>query len=225
MDHFDAQAVFSSIDHGGRYAWPNQPPIAHWNLSVLAQCLLPLLDANEETALQLAQAEVDAFPARYMTSYNQRMAARFGLDRIRSGDDALIDAWFQILAEEQLDLTLAFRWLTEEAEQTQDHSPLPELFTAPPRLQDWRQDWRDRRDRNEGDEHAVIHAMQTANPCVIPRNHLVASAIAAAEGADFVEFQRLNDRWRKPYQWQSGDELLARGPEEEERVLRTFCGT
>ena len=65
MDHFDPQACFSSIDRQGRYAWPNQPGIMHWNLAVLAECLLTLIDDDKETAQQLAQAIVDRYPQRF----------------------------------------------------------------------------------------------------------------------------------------------------------------
>ena len=46
MDAFDPATVFSSIDHGGRYAYGNQPRIAQWNLARLAETLLPLFDAE-----------------------------------------------------------------------------------------------------------------------------------------------------------------------------------
>ena len=47
MDAFDPATVFSSIDHGGRYAYGNQPHVAQWNLARLAEALLPLLDDDE----------------------------------------------------------------------------------------------------------------------------------------------------------------------------------
>jgi len=49
MEAYDPQAVFSSIDHGGRYAYGNQPGIAQWNLARLAEALLPLVVESDIT--------------------------------------------------------------------------------------------------------------------------------------------------------------------------------
>src|SRR5690606_18954241 len=47
MEAYDPLAVFSSIDHHGRYAFDNQPPIAAWNLARLAETLLPLIEEDD----------------------------------------------------------------------------------------------------------------------------------------------------------------------------------
>ncbi len=225
MDHFDPSARFSSIDTQGRYAWPNQPHIAHWNLSVLAQCLLPLLDDSPDKALALAQAEVDRFPGLYQSAHNVRLAAKFGLDSLAEGDRELVDGFYQQLATHRLDLTLGFRWLADQANHSLDASPLPELFHPPQSLVDWCESWQARRAQNTGDAAALTAAMRSANPCVLPRNHQIAAAIAAAEAGDSEHLHTLNTRWQQPFEWQSRDITLARPPEDEERVLRTFCGT
>lgn len=225
MDRFDPEARFSSIDTGGRYAWPNQPQIAHWNLSVLAQCLLPLLDADQERALAIAQAEVDAFPGHYFNAHGALLAARFGLEAWREDDWKLVDAFYRTLAEDALDHTLAFRWLAELANDSLDETPLPELFTPSPRLRAWLDDWRGRRGDADVDLTAQNAAMLAHSPSVIPRNHQVARAIAAAEQGDTSVLAQLSRRWHQPFGWQAGDLELARPPEPEEVVQRTFCGT
>ena len=52
MDRYDAATVFSSIDHGGRYAFGQQPRIAQWNLARLAESLLPLMADTQEAAVE-----------------------------------------------------------------------------------------------------------------------------------------------------------------------------
>ena len=47
LEAYEPNKVFSSIDRQGRYAYSNQPAAAHWNLTRLAESLLPLL-AEEE---------------------------------------------------------------------------------------------------------------------------------------------------------------------------------
>jgi uncharacterized protein YdiU (UPF0061 family) len=225
MDHFDPQASFSSIDRQGRYAWHNQPGIMHWNLAVLAECLLPLIDDSEETARHIAQTVVDRYPEIFHAHHQNWLAAKLGLDAIRETDTTLVQAFHDTLAAEQLDFTLAFRWLAECANSTVEHSPLPELFTAPESLQDWAEQWKERRRHNTGDQSFITANMHDVNPAIIPRNHLVQHAIDTVESGSLEWAQRFVDRVASPYEWQAGDDDWARVPSEAERVTRTYCGT
>ena len=225
MDQFDAKACFSSIDRQGRYAWPNQPGIMHWNLAVLAECLIPLIDEKTETAKSIAQSIVDRFPNQFHQHHQERLAAKFGLDRISDQDLALIQKFHDLMNKHQLDFTLSFRWLAEEANQTIDHSPLPEIFNTPDALLDWSALWKARRAENKGDTKTITQAMLSVNPAVIPRNHLVQAAIDLAESGDINFLRSSTERWRKPFDWQEKDSEWARSPSTEEKVTRTFCGT
>ena len=225
MDHFDPNACFSSIDRQGRYAWPNQPGIMHWNLAVLAECLLPLIDDDEQRAQETAQQLIDQFPGRFHAHHQQWLAAKLGLDRITEADGALIQRFHDIMAAERLDMTLAFRWLTEIAGDSLDDSPLPELFATPASLIDWSGEWQDRRALNRGEADAITQAMRATNPTVIPRNHLVQRAIDLAEQGQLEWIEALVERGAAPFEWRPGDEEWARPPNEDERVTRTFCGT
>ena len=225
MDHFDPQACFSSIDRQGRYAWPNQPGIMHWNLAVLAECLLPLVATDTDTAQQTAQDIVDRYPVRFHTHHQHWLAAKLGLDDITAEDGSLVKGFHDIMAAEQLDFTLAFRWLTEVANDTLAHSPLPELFSVSDALTDWAHTWQARRQANQGDTAAITAKMNQVNPIIIPRNHLVQRAIDYAEAGEMDWVEALVRRGQSPFQWESGDLQWARAPEPEERVTRTFCGT
>jgi uncharacterized protein YdiU (UPF0061 family) len=225
MDHFDPKACFSSIDRQGRYAWPNQPGIMHWNLAVLAECLLPHINEDPEAAQQVAQETVDRYPARFHSHHQRWLAAKLGLDAVTEADGALIQTFHELLATEGLDLTLAFRWLTELANDSLDHTPLSDLFTAPPALLSWADGWQTRRKSNNGDPAAITAAMYSVNPTIIPRNHLVQKAIDLAESDELTWVKSLVNRGQRPFEWQAGDVEWARSPEPEERVTRTFCGT
>ena len=115
MDQFNPAQVYSSIDHGGRYAYRNQPGIAHWNLTRLAQALLPVLHDEQEEAVALAQAAVDSFPTRFVDAYQQQMGSKLGLADVREGDDALLQDLLTLMAEARADFTLTFGHLTEIA--------------------------------------------------------------------------------------------------------------
>ena len=144
---------------------------------------------------------------------------------MKETDGPLLQAFQDILAAERLDFTLAFRWLTECANDTLAHSPLPELFAAPVALTEWAQQWAARRKDNAGDTEMLNTNMQSANPVVIPRNHLVQRAIELAEKDETDWIHAWAARAQTPFTWDSDDLEWARPPSEEERVTQTFCGT
>ncbi len=226
MDDFDPQKVFSSIDHGGRYAYRNQPGIAHWNLACLAQALLPLLHADQERAVELAQAAIDEFPLLFTRAHREGMARKLGLERLEEEDEELVEQFFSLLAGHGLDFTLAFRRLHDLATEDGAASPVGELFEFPPATQAWLDRWRARlrRDPLEGAQRRAL--MAAANPAFIPRNHLVEEAIRAAEDAgDLAPFHALVDRVTRPREYDPADRRYARPPRPEQVVTRTFCGT
>ncbi|EED35437.1 conserved hypothetical protein [Luminiphilus syltensis NOR5-1B] len=225
MDAFSHNQVFSSIDTQGRYAFANQPRIVHWNYTMLAQSLLSLLPGEQDEAVAIAQRLVDSFPAQFDEAYNTVLTAKFGLDHMREGDRELIDGFFAQLQQDQLDFTLSFRWLTEVAAGALDDSLIPEVFVPTAGLNGWLGLWRRRFVANTGGRSTHIEAMQSSNPVTIPRNHLVAGAIAAAENGDDTALLDLEARWKQPFAWRDADLEYIRPPEPEEQVLRTFCGT
>ena len=221
MDDYQSNKVFSSIDTGGRYAYQNQPGIVHWNLSVLAQCLLGEIHPDKDEAVTIAQRIIDEFPQHFSAIHSGLLAGKFGLSHFRENDRKLAEGFFNALEAGQLDFTLAFRWLTEKAQNNTDNTPLPELFTPTPALEAWFDDWQ-ALFKQRGGDHA---RMEKSNPVVIPRNHLVARAIKAAETEDASVLTTLFDRWQAPYRWSENDQLFAAAPVPEEIVHRTFCGT
>jgi serine/tyrosine/threonine adenylyltransferase len=225
MDNFDPEACFSSIDRQGRYAWPNQPGIIHWNLAVLAECLLPLIDEDPEIAQPLAQSVIDLYPQRFHHYHQLRLAAKLGLDHISESDGALIQTFHTLLASHNLDFTLAFRWLAEIANDTLDHSPLPALFVPPAALLDWAEQWKSRRNANKGDTLSITETMSQVNPTIIPRNHLVHRAIDLAESGETAWVKQMVSRSADPFVWRDDDLDWARAPATDERIARTFCGT
>ena len=222
MDHYDSAAVFSSIDHGGRYAYRNQPAIAHWNLARLAQTLLPLLSADEKVATELAQAILDQFPEMFSECYFAALKAKFGLTTAVDGDDALIQDFLDLLEGNRCDFTLAFRRL---GELTADTDAIQPLFDFPDIFAPWIERWRERCARESitaEDRHA---RMMAVNPALIARNHQVEAAIAQAYEGDYALFHRLNDRLATPYQYDPADVDLAIPPKPDQIVRQTFCGT
>jgi uncharacterized protein YdiU (UPF0061 family) len=228
MDQFNPDQVFSSIDHGGRYAYRKQPAIAHWNLSCLAQALLPILHEDPERAVELAQNAINAFPDAFLQAHTQGMARKVGLQALGEQDSALVEDLWQLMAEHELDFTLCFRRLADLARDGDGsgENNVGELFEFPDSLQPWLKRWRERAAQDALSPVDRQALMYSANPVFIPRNHLVEAAIAAATDRDDLSvFQQLVDVLGNPHEYRAALALYATPPRAEQVVQQTFCGT
>ncbi len=225
IDTYDPNACFSSIDRHGRYQASNQPGVAHWNLSVLAGCLLNILHTNKSRAQEIAQTILSRFPDDYAINYRLRFARKIGLKTYKPSDDDMLSALLNLLARNQHDFTLAFRWLTEIQRESGDTTPIQELFVPSKDLRDWVINWRRRLSDDPWDSSERTETMERSNPVVIPRNHLVAAAINLAERNETSLLATLNQRWQDPFNWECNDLKWAAAPKEAELVRKTYCGT
>lgn len=225
MDTYHPETVYSSIDQGGRYAYRNQPGIAQWNLACLAQALLPVLDASQEKAAELATQSLDSFPAHYMAANQAAFRAKLGLSQTEAGDEQLAQDFLDLLQATGSDFTLAFRRLSELAGDAPAQG-LGDLFAFDDAFTAWLDGWRARLGR-EGRSSVQIQAgMAAVNPALIPRNHLVEAAIqAATKGNDFTPFHQLVDALEKPFEFSAEVRHLALPPRPDQIVRQTFCGT
>ncbi len=227
MDSFNPAQVYSSIDHGGRYAYENQPGITHWNLACFAQTLLPLLHENADTAVELAQDSIDAFAPQFLDAHQELMGHKLGLTLDGEADEKLVQDLLAVMAEGELDFTLTFRALAERVEPraVTEHS-IAGIFTLPESMQDWLQRLDTRAASEDVDPSERQQRMLNANPAFIPRNHLVEACIRAAEDdGDFAPFHALVERLERPYTYDSADSEYALSPRPEQIVRQTFCGT
>jgi uncharacterized protein YdiU (UPF0061 family) len=225
MDTYHPDTVFSSIDHHGRYAYRNQPGIAHWNLACLAQTLLPVLHAESEQASSLAQDSLDAFPGLFKDAYSRGMARKLGLAGIEAGDESLAGDLLELMAREQADFTLTFRRLSDLA-QSGSGQGVGDLFEFPAAFAPWLERWQQRIEDDPQTPGERQAGMYQANPVFIPRNHLVEAAIdKAVNGGDFTTFNRLVDLLEQPRDYEPDLASYAKPPRPEEVVSKTFCGT
>ena len=227
MDKFNPARVFSSIDQTGRYAYHNQPGIAQWNLAWFAQCLLPLLDENDETALKLAQDAISSFKPLYDSAYQSRMARKLGFNVFSEAVDKLLGELLDIMTEQQLDFTLTFRHLADRIHPVNDPDTcVAELFCRDARIESWIENWQ-RSAQQQGLQATAMQAlMYRCNPALIPRNHLVEEALnLASDDSDYSAFHRLVETLANPYVYQSEVARYATPPTADEEVKRTFCGT
>jgi len=231
MDYFDHNQVYSSIDQHGRYAYNAQPGIGLWNLSRLAESLLPLLDDDPEKGVALAQEILEKYITRYRDAWLSGFRAKCGLTAIADvnpeDDQALIESLLDTMADNQADFTLTFYQLSQlDSGPNEKDAALREHFARPEAIDAWLLRWRQRLMLESTNDNGRQAGMQSVNPVYIPRNHQVEAAIRAAEDhGDFSVFHQLHEVLQHPYEYQQGMENYMQPPEPHEEVQQTFCGT
>ncbi|HEY0328067.1 MAG TPA: YdiU family protein [Rhodopseudomonas sp.] len=225
MDGYDPAKVFSSIDQTGRYAYGNQPRIALWNLTRLAECLVPLIADQQDQAIADAEAALGQFSERFGQAYHAGLRAKLGLFTAQDGDRELIGDLLAVMTEQQADFTLTFRMLSDLAGNAETDS-VRALFADPAAFDGWLERWRQRIAAEPQDAASRSKAMQAVNPAFIPRNHRIQAVIeAAVERDDFAPFEELLAVLAHPYADQPAFARYAQPPQPHEQVLQTFCGT
>ncbi|EJZ20672.1 YdiU family protein [Rhizobium sp. Pop5] len=226
MDSYNPGTVFSSIDHHGRYAYANQPAIGQWNLARLGETLLPLIDAEPDSAVEKANVVIRAYGERFQAHWLTGMRAKIGLAGEEDGDLELVQALLTLMQAQGADFTLAFRRLSDLAGDDAVEPAFAASFNEPDACRDWLARWRERLSRDSQTAAGRAIAMRSVNPAFIPRNHRVEQAIeAAVENGDFSLFEALLTVLAKPYENQPGFAAYMEPPKPSERVLQTFCGT
>jgi len=215
MDAYDPNTVFSSIDTAGRYAYQNQPGIGAWNLCRFAEALLPLLDENQDKAIELAQREIEIYWEAFNENWLSGMRVKLGITHAEPEDVGLITGLLDLMEQHELDYTNTFRALSVPDNQT---SPFIEI----PALAQWHEKWKAKLERQPQSFSDSMDIMKQNNPAIIPRNHRVEEALTAAEQGDFSVADKLLQALSKPYEETKG---YSSPPESTACKYRTFCGT
>ncbi len=229
MEEYDPATVFSSIDGQGRYAYGNQPRIALWNLTRLAEALLPILEqetGSQQTAMATATNALELFAPQYEAALLAGMRRKLGLFAEREGDLALVQDLLQRMAANHADFTLTFHRLCNAAAGIERDAEVRALFADPVAYDGWAARWRRRLDDETALPEERSKAMRQSNPAFIPRNHLVEAALnAAVTREDFQPFEEIIEVLSRPFEDRPGFERYGAPAKNEEKVLHTFCGT
>jgi serine/tyrosine/threonine adenylyltransferase len=218
MDAYDPATVFSSIDARGRYAFGNQPQIAQWNLARFAETLLPLLHAEEESAIGMATERVATFAKQFQHHWLAGMRRKLGLFSEESDDAALIGTLLTWMQKTRADFTNTFAALADMKSTDEARSSDEEFLR-------WHGQWQARlgRQPNSLAESEVLR--RAHNPAFIPRNHLVEAALSAAEQNDMSVFERLLTVLATPYDHARHAPEYGEPAPESGAGYQTFCGT
>ena len=216
MDHYNPKTVFSSIDKLGRYSFANQAPIIKWNLSRFAECLIPLIDKNEDTAIKIATEIIDNFEKIYEVKWLNMMRDKLGLFGENTNDRELINNLLSWMENNKADYTNTFCYLmnirVNNSEIYNDKSFI-----------NWLDVWKKRSLMNNGSKEKQLDIMLNVNPSVIPRNHKVEEALTSANDDDLKVMNKLLSILDKPYGNQKDIEEYQSPSGNKE--YQTFCGT
>lgn len=220
MNTYHPETVFSSIDTNGRYAFSNQPNIAHWNLIRFAESLLPLIDPSEEQAIALVTDSLQAFPGKFFAFWLAGMREKLGLFNEEAADQQLAEALLMHMQNNKADFTNTFRNLGQEAINSA-------AISQDEGFKNWLGQWQARLSRQEQNLEASRQLMDAVNPKLIPRNHLVEEALSAAvNSADMAPFNDLLSALSNPYADANRAAKYSQAPAHEvDQNYKTFCGT
>ena len=216
MDHYDPKTVFSSIDSHGRYSFTNQPPITKWNLARFAECLIPLIDKDQDEAIKIATETINNFEKIYEVKWLNMMRDKLGLFGEDKNDKILIEDLLNWMEKNKADYTNTFCNLMNI--KTSNN----EIYNNKDYI-NWTNKWQKRILLNNSSKDKSLKLMKNSNPVVIPRNHKVEEALKEANENNLEVMNKLLSILTKSYENQKNIEDFQSPSNTKE--YQTFCGT
>jgi serine/tyrosine/threonine adenylyltransferase len=220
MNSYDPETVFSSIDQEGRYSFGKQASIAHWNLGVFASTLLPLLDSDTNKSIEKATTLLEKFKTRFNLAYGDMLSSKFGFNKSSDSIRTFISRVFQWMYNHSADYTNTF--LAFESEEIRENIKIYQSESFQALYIEWTQLIK----QNDLTLIEVKQRMRETNPWIIPRNHLVETALtnfALLNKRDY--FELLLHKLQNPMSNRVYDSKFQNSQLESEEGYYTFCGT
>ena len=218
MDVYNPDTVFSSIDTNGRYAYKNQIAIVNWNLYRLAETLLPLINSDENKAIEIAQNSLSKFINLATSNLSHEMCSKIGIFEPKTSDIDLLNELLNMMQKYKEDYTNTFIALT--------FNDLPQkgMFISEEFI-NWKKKWEETLTLQNKSKDEVFDLMKNSNPAVIPRNHRVEEALSAANNRDFSVMNNLLKALPNPFEHSEFQKEYAKLPSTPQCNYRTYCGT
>lgn len=215
---YNPDAVFSSIDRNGRYAFAKQPDMAQWNMARLAECLIPFVDTDSKKSAELLTEVIQDFAPAFQTHHNNMMANKLGIHHFQDSDQNIIASLFSAMQSAELDYTITFDTLTR--------SIVDQSITLPSGLKEFETVWRNRIGAQQENEQETFNLMRAANPVIIPRNHLVEKVISdCVEQLSAEPAQAFIKALASPYDNQHLNTEWYQASKNNDSGYKTYCGT
>jgi uncharacterized protein YdiU (UPF0061 family) len=218
MDHYHPQTVFSSIDQNGRYSYNNQPRITKWNLARFAECIIPLIDQDEQKAISIATETINNFEKLYEEKWLNMMRDKLGLFGEDGDDKHLIFELLTWMENNKADFTNTFcnlmgiQSIKDPIYQNQEYL-------------NWTVKWKKRLEKNNTGKEKYLELMRSVNPKFIPRNHKVEEALKDASENKLETLNHLLEVIKYPYKDNGMLKDYQQPMSNENGNYKTFCGT
>ncbi len=218
MDHYHPQTVFSSIDQNGRYSYNNQPRITKWNLARFAECIIPLIDQDEQKAISIATETINNFEKLYEEKWLNMMRDKLGLFGEDKDDKHLIFELLTWMENNKADFTNTFCNLM-------DIQSIKDPIYQNQEYLNWTAKWKKRLEKNNTGKEKYLELMRSVNPIFIPRNHKVEEALKDASENKLETLNQLLEVIKYPYKDNGMLMDYQRPMSNENGDYKTFCGT
>ncbi|MDC3384976.1 YdiU family protein [Candidatus Pelagibacter sp.] len=218
MDHYHPQTVFSSIDQNGRYSYNNQPRITKWNLARFAECIIPLIDQDEQKAVSIATETINNFEKMYEEKWLNMMRDKLGLFDEDGGDKHLIFELLTWMENNKADFTNTFCNLM-------DIQSIKDPIYQNQEYLNWTAKWKKRLEKNNTGKEKYLELMRSVNPIFIPRNHKVEEALKGASENKLETLNQLLEVIKYPYKDNGMLKDYQQPMSNENGDYKTFCGT
>jgi len=218
MDHYHPQTVFSSIDQNGRYSYNNQPRITKWNLARFAECIIPLIDQDEQKAISIATETINNFEKLYEEKWLNMMRDKLGLFGEDRDDKHLIFELLTWMENNKADFTNTFCNLMEI-------QSIKDPIYQNQEYLNWTAKWKKRLEKNNTEKEKYLELMRSVNPIFIPRNHKVEEALKDASENKLETLNQLLEVIKYPYKDNGMLMDYQRPMSNENGDYKTFCGT
>jgi len=209
--------VFSSIDANGRYRFGNQSFIAHWNLAIFANALLPVISEETKEAVELVKGVLNEFDGLYNEKWYTMMYDKLGILNPTDKDKGLVDKLLKLMETHEIDYTQAFLALQQDA-------AFGSSFFKQEEFNEWIQQWKNTHLKDELKTPA-LELMDKSNPKIIPRNHWVENVLEEAVKNNMESFNELLEKLSKPYDNHPQKLQFEQPPVGFDATYQTFCGT
>ena len=218
MDTYDPKTVFSSIDTEGRYSYQNKIAMVSWNLCRFAETLLPLISDDEDMAIDIAQDCLAKFTDLAISNLILGMCSKIGIFEPDSNDESLLNGLLDMMKKYKEDYTNTFLALTFK------DFPKSGMFVTD-EFSIWYKKYQDRIKSQGKSKEEVFNLMENSNPAVIPRNHRVEEALAAAENGDFSVMNNLLKALANPFEHSDFQKEYSKPAPKSQCDYKTYCGT
>jgi len=226
LDNYDPTYICNHSDHQGRYAFGQQPNIGLFNVSCLAQSLLPLIHKQPDKAAELAKQELDSYQTTFVEKYAILMRGKLGLEKEDKQDKKLVEDLLSLMHDDRVDYTILFRHLCDfDSQDTNNNNAIRDIFMQRDLFDVWAEKYQLRLNKeNSNDEQRAIK-MKLINPKYILRNYMAEIAIKKAEEKDYSEIERIFNLLLTPYDEQTENEEYAGHPPQWAQKISVSCSS